>query len=121
MTIRWRFQLIHRPDHLIQANFPWEIERKPSLPPANSQANTPGLTGTLEAFNWNSNAYDVVEVSPASFNTDAVVTADLSAGISDYVQTGSGSVRSRIGWRQTGFTLLFPWEVRLDQMLWTAN
>ena len=86
-----------------------------------SQANTPGLTGTLEAFNWNSNAYDVVEVSPASFNTDAVVTADLSAGISDYVQTGSGSVRSRIGWRQTGFTLLFPWEVRLDQMLWTAN
>ena len=86
-----------------------------------SQANTPGLTGTLEAFNWNSNAYDVVDVSPASFNTDAVVTADLSTGVSNYVQTGSGAVRSRIGWRQTGFTLLFPWEVRLDQMVWTAN
>ena len=86
-----------------------------------SQAGTPGLTGTLEAFNWNSNAYDIVDVSAASFNVDTVVTVDLSSGISNYVQTSSGAVRSRIGWRQTGFTLNFPWEVRLDQFVWTVN
>lgn len=88
---------------------------------AESQAGTPGLTGTLEAFNWSSNDYDVVDVSAASFNTDTVVSVDLSSGISDYVQTGSGAVRSRIGWRRTGFTVIFPWEVRLDQMVWTVN
>ena len=86
-----------------------------------SQAGTPGLTATFEAFNWNSSAYEIVDATAASFNTDAVVSVDLSSGISNYVQSGSGAVRSRIGWRQTGFTINFPWEVRLDQMVWTAN
>ena len=84
-----------------------------------SQAGTPGLTGTLEAFNWNSDTYDVIDVSNANFNTDTVVSVDLSSDISDYVQSGTGAVRSRIGWRRTGFTVVFPWEVRLDQLVWT--
>ena len=86
-----------------------------------SQAGTLGLTGTLEAFNWNSTTYEVVDTSAESFNTDTVVSVDLSSGISNYVQAGSGAVRSRIGWRQTGFTINFPWEVRLDQMVWTVD
>ena len=84
-----------------------------------SQAGTPGLTGTLEAFNWNSDTYDVIDVSNANFNTDTVVSVDLSSDISDYVQSGTGAVRSRIGWRRTGFTVVFPWEVRLDHLVWT--
>ena len=84
-----------------------------------SQAGTPGLTGTLEAFNWNSDTYDVIDVSNANFNTDTVVSVDLSSDVSDYVQSGTGAVRSRIGWRRTGFTVVFPWEVRLDQLVWT--
>ena len=79
------------------------------------------MTGTLEAFNWVSGAYDVVDASAASFNTDTVVAVDLSSGISNYVQVGTGDVRSRIGWRQTGFTLNFPWEIRLDQLVWTVE
>ena len=54
-----------------------------------SQAGTPGLTGTLEAFNWISNAYDIVDASPASFNNDTAITVDLSSGISNYVQTST--------------------------------
>ena len=72
-----------------------------------SQAGTPGLTGTLEAFNWVSGDYDVVDVSATSFNIDTVVSVDLSSGVSNYMQTGTSAVRSRIGWRQTGFTLNF--------------
>ena len=86
-----------------------------------SQAGTPGLTGTLESFNWISNAYEIVDLSPASFNNDTVISVDLSSGISNYVQTGTGAIRSRIGWRQTGFTINFPWEVRLDQLVWTVD
>ncbi len=48
-----------------------------------STAGTPGLTHTLEAWNWTSMAYDVVDVSAASFNDDVVVTIDLSSQISD--------------------------------------
>lgn len=76
---------------------------------------------TLEAFNWSSSAYEIVDASAESFNTDTVVSVDLSSGISNCVQTGSGAVRSRIGWRQTGFIINFPWEARLDQMVWKAN
>ena len=86
-----------------------------------SQAGTPGLTGTLEAFNWVSSAFEIVDATATSFNTDSVVAIDLSSAVSDYVQPGSGAVRAQIGWRQTGFTLNFPWEVRLDQMVWTVD
>ncbi len=86
-----------------------------------SQAGTPGLTGTLEAWNWTSAAYDVVDISMASFNTDTVVLVNLSSGISDYVQSGSAAVRTRAGWRKTGITLNFPWEVRVDQTIWVVQ
>ncbi len=86
-----------------------------------SQAGTPGLTHTLEAWNWTSLAYDVVDVSEASFNIDSIVVADLSSAISDYAQPAVGSVRTRVGWRKTGFTLNYPWEVRVDQMVWAIQ
>ena len=86
-----------------------------------AQANTPGLTATLEAFNWTSNSYDVVDTSATMFSTDAIVSVDLSANTSDYIMQGTAEVRSRLGWRRTGFTILFPWEARLDHVFWMAN
>ncbi len=86
-----------------------------------STAGTPGLTHTLEAWNWTSAVYDVVDVSTASFNDDVVVTVSLSSAISDYAQAETGAVRTRVGWRKTGFTINYPWEVRLDQMAWIVQ
>ena len=86
-----------------------------------SNVGTPGLTHTLEAWNWSSAVYDVVDVSTASFNEDVVVTASLSSAISDYAQAETGAVRTRVGWRKTGFTINYPWEVRLDQLVWTVQ
>ncbi len=86
-----------------------------------SQAGTPGLTSTLEAWNWTSATYDVVDVSMAEFNNDEVVTVDLSSGISDYVESATGAVQTRVGWRKTGFTINYPWEVRMDQMVWLVD
>ena len=85
-----------------------------------SQAGTPGLTAITEAFNWTSGSYELVGAEPASFDNDTIVSIDLSSGISNFVQDGTGAVRARISWRQMGLTINFPWEVRLDQMLWTV-
>ncbi len=85
-----------------------------------SNAGTPGLTAIVEAWNWTENEYDIVGNWATSFNIDAVVTVDLSGRVSEYVQAGSGSVRARVGWRKTGLTINFPWEVRLDQLVWNA-
>ena len=85
-----------------------------------SNAGTPGLTTTTEAFNYTTMEFDVVDVRDESFNTDSVATIDISSGISNFVDA-SGNVQTRIGWRQTGFVINFPWEVRLDQAVWKSN
>ena len=86
-----------------------------------ASANTPGLTQTIEMFNWGTGQYEEVDVSGASFNADSVVTVDVSASILDYVEFGTGSVRSRIGWRQTGIIFIYPWTISIDQVVWIAE
>ena len=79
-----------------------------------SHVNTPSLSYTIELNNYTTNSYDVVGVLAASFNADIAVTYQLD---SNNVNT-DGEVKSRVGWRRTGFTLLFPWEVCVDQAGW---
>ena len=57
-----------------------------------STAGTPGLTYTVEAFNWANDAADHIDVG--------------------------GEVRGRVGWRQTGFIINFPWRVNVNQTGW---
>ncbi len=80
-----------------------------------SQAGTPGLSYTAEAFNWNTNQYDTIGVDSESFNADSVATYPL-VGV-DHIDV-DGNVRARVGWRKTGLTVNFPWEVRVDQVGW---
>ena len=80
-----------------------------------SNAGTPGLTYTVEAFNWASGMYDIIDTMDESFNTDSVDTFPIVPA--DHIDAG-GEVRGRVGWRQTGFTINFPWEVRVDQTGW---
>jgi hypothetical protein len=75
----------------------------------------------MEVWNWNANSYDVVDVSAVPSGGDATITVDLTSGISDYVETGTGAVRARSRWLATGATLLFPWTVRIDQLVWNMN
>ena len=82
-----------------------------------SGATTPGLEYTVEAFNWATNQYDVVGSEPESFNVQEVVDFAINSQV--HVDS-NGAVRARIGWRQVGFTLLFPWEIRIDHLLWTT-
>ena len=79
-----------------------------------STANTPGLTCTIEAWNWNSNSYEVVDMAGETFNSDTQKTYTINA---DHID-GNGDVRTRVGWRKTGFTLLFPWTVSVDLAGW---
>lgn len=80
-----------------------------------SKANTPGLDYTVEAWNWGNSNYDVVGNTDESFNADAVNEFPINA--QDHIDVG-GDVRARVGWRKIGFTLLFPWEIQVDQTGW---
>jgi len=80
-----------------------------------SNAGTPGLTYTVEAFNWASNVFEVIGTEAESFNSDSVTETAIVAA--DHIDP-AGNVRGRVGWRQTGFIINFPWEVRVDQTGW---
>ena len=79
-----------------------------------SQAGTPGLTYTMEAFDFTGQAFVVVDTQAESFNVDVVTTFPVAAANIDT----DGSVRSRVGWRQTGFIINFPWVVSVDHVGW---
>ena len=84
-------------------------------------ANTPGLTQTTDVFNFTTGQYEEVDVQSSAFNSDTVISIDLSASAADVVEAGTGAVRMRTGWRRTGFTLLFPWTICIDQAVWNVS
>ena len=81
-----------------------------------SQASTPGLTLTVEEFNFSTNSYEVIGEESESFDVDV----QRSFPTSEH-ESSTGEVRIRAGWRQTGFTINFPWEVRIDSMFWERS
>ena len=83
-----------------------------------SQASTPGLSYTVEFFNQNVQMFEIMGVQPETFSADSVLTFNGSVGA--HVDS-AGGVRSRVGWRQTGFVILFPWTVRVDHVCWNVN
>jgi glucose/arabinose dehydrogenase len=86
-----------------------------------SQASTIGLANTVETWNWTTNSYDVVDQSAATSGIDSVRLIDLSSSNRQYVQDGSGAVRARLSWRRSGTIAIFPWEVKIDQMVWMTQ
>ena len=70
-------------------------------------------------FNWTNQEFEVIATSQESFNTDEIVQIDLSANSQNFAQASTGLVRTRIGWRKTGFVILFPWTVNIDHVNWT--
>lgn len=80
-----------------------------------SNAGTPGLEYTVQAFNWTTMTYDTIGTVTESFSNDQVTSHPIVAA--DHIDSG-GDVNSRVGWRVVGFTINFPWEVNVDQVGW---
>lgn len=86
-----------------------------------STANTVGLELTTELFNFDSGSYEILGVESETLNTDTVSTVDATGDLARFVESGSGTVRARVGWRATGFVLFFPWTVSVDQVNWSVE
>ena len=83
-----------------------------------SAANTPNIRQVIELFNYSTNEFEVVDDRLTSFSTDASATVQLDQDMENFVESATGEVETRVGWRQNGFVLLFPWEVRIDRAVW---
>ena len=79
------------------------------------RANTPGIEFELEAWNWNDNSFRLLGSNDAPFGNDGVFVFPIEP--KDHISP-RGEARTRVGWRQTGFIISFPWRVEIDQAGW---
>ncbi len=86
-----------------------------------ASANTFGITQTIDMFNWTTGRFSEIDSRDASFNIDSVACAAVLQDVTSFVQSGTGLVKARIGWRASGLVLLYPWTVRIDEVVWTTG
>ena len=82
-------------------------------------ANTPGLTQTIELWDYQAAAW-VVAGTQSVKTTDTTQVA-LTANPARFVQTGTNAVKARVSWKQTGPTLIFRWSASIDQVVWNVS
>jgi hypothetical protein len=86
-----------------------------------ASANTLGIQQTIDMYNWQTNQYQQVDSRTASVNSDSVAVVDLTPSMNQFIQNGTGAVRTRIGWKSVGPIVLFPWTICIDRVGWIVS
>lgn len=80
-------------------------------------ASASALAQKVELYNYQTNAWELVDTRSASV-ADQTVTVDLSDA-ERFIAPLTRQVRARLTWKQTGPVLAYPWQTRIDQAYWT--
>jgi hypothetical protein len=84
-----------------------------------AKANTPGLSMRIELFNFTTGQY--VTVYQAATGTSDIRGIGFAATPPEFVQSGTGLLRTRTSFFRTGITLTYPWAVSVDQVQWIVT
>ncbi|MHB8636140.1 MAG: hypothetical protein ACYC96_06685 [Fimbriimonadaceae bacterium] len=84
-----------------------------------AHVNTPGLTQTVELWDYVASAWVVVGTQAATTtdNTEVAVASNPAR----FVKAGTNAVSARISWKRTGPTLLYRWSASIDQAVWNDS
>lgn len=82
----------------------------------NMQANTGGLTQTLQVFDWTTNAY--VNAGTQTLSTSNVSVTTNITNPANFIRASDRKVRARLQVRVTGFTTTSAWRPRWDEAVW---
>jgi hypothetical protein len=82
-------------------------------------ASTPGLTRTIELFDWQADSFETV--SAIAVGTSSATTDLMLSDADRFIQPGTRRVRARVSLKQTGIVLGFPWAYNFDQVAWFIN
>jgi hypothetical protein len=85
-----------------------------------SNVNTTGIQQGIELYNFATNAWVTVDTRTLP-TSDTVVEVTAPGNASNFVQSGTGTVRARVGWKPLGLTPVYPWVVSVDQVRWTIT
>ncbi|MCH8977855.1 MAG: exo-alpha-sialidase [Armatimonadetes bacterium] len=83
-----------------------------------SRLNTPGVTQSIELFNYDSGTWEEVDARPAE-TVDSITHVLISVDPGRFIEATTLQVRARIIYQQTGLTLLWPWTASIDRANWT--
>jgi hypothetical protein len=86
---------------------------------AEARANTPGLTMTIDMWNFVTSSWQTTGSAPVG-TTDSLLQGFTPTPV-QCVQAGTGIVRAKLSFRRTGLTLVYPWTVSVDQLNWTIS
>lgn len=82
-------------------------------------ASASALSQEIELFDFQANAWQVVDTRMSSTGDQVVTFQETNA--SRFVQAGTRAVRARISWKQVAPLLVYPWQVRIDQAYWVIT
>ncbi|MCH7944955.1 MAG: PQQ-dependent sugar dehydrogenase [Armatimonadetes bacterium] len=83
-----------------------------------ASVNTPGLTQSIQLFNYDTSSYEQVDLAVPGVS-DGIVEVVITMNPGRFVQAGTREMRAKVVYQQVGLTLLWPWSARLDQTVWS--
>lgn len=96
----------------------------PSLAPlelgflVEARVSTPGLSQTIELFNFVSGQWELVNTRTAT-TTDSIAHAHVTNNPARFIRQGDGAVRAKVSYKTVGLTLHYPWSASIDRSHWT--
>jgi len=78
------------------------------------------LGRTVEAYNFDTSQWVVVNTTTSTSTNDTVANIPVS-NAAQFVQNGTNTVRMRVSYKQTGPVLGFPYTVKLDTAIWNIQ
>jgi hypothetical protein len=84
-----------------------------------SQASGAGILQTIEAFDYDTNAWVQIDARNTTANTDG--TVDLPLTNPDRFVDGSGNVSMRLHYKPTAPLFTFPWSSSVDKVGWIVT
>lgn len=85
-----------------------------------SSLDAPNGNLTLRLFNYSTGVWDTVFSGPAP-TSDSLVEVDIAANRSQYVNSTTFEVKARASWRAPAPPAGWPFNVRIDQVVWTIR
>jgi hypothetical protein len=83
-----------------------------------TQVDTPGVTQTVELFNYVSQEFEEVDSRVTSFNEDGKVEIVVDTDPGRFIDPETLEVKAQLTWKPGPLVLGYPWNLRIDQAIW---
>jgi hypothetical protein len=74
----------------------------------------------VSLFNFSTGSYEDLDTSTLG-TSDGVVTVNVTVDAARFVNDSDRAIRTRMSCKANGPVLVYPWQARFDQTVWTIT